>query len=164
MSHSVCTTVHKNPHFKRAISSRNPFQDWLFVEFQIMAIGTCVRWYLHVVWIRISLVTCDGDQFLWCLLPSVYLAYDNVNWWICTFFNWGAGFVLLWGGISCQAGYFETPAWPGFGIWIQRLRVVLGRWSKVIFWWADVLIHAPFLSRGLLKLHPFLPKLGLYTW
>ena len=101
----VFTTVHNNPHFKRAISSRNPFQDWLFVEFQIMALGTCVRWYLCVVWIGISLVMCDDDQFFGCLLPSAYLAYDNVNWWICTFFNRGACFVLLWGGISCQSGY-----------------------------------------------------------
>ena len=81
----------------------------------------------------------------------------------CPFFNWVVDFVLVLGGIICQAGNFATPERPDFDIWIKCMRLCMAGGQRVIVWRAAVLIPVHFLSRGLLVVLPFL-SLGAYTF
>ena len=68
--HSVCTNVRTHPQCMKAPSFQHPPQDRLFVDFQIMAIQTGVKWYLQTVWIWISLLVIDGIQLFGGLFAS----------------------------------------------------------------------------------------------
>ena len=65
--HSGCTNLTSPPTVQEGSLFSTPLPAFVILDFIVIAILTCVRWYLIVVLICISLINRDVEHFFMCL-------------------------------------------------------------------------------------------------
>ena len=102
--HSGCINLHSHQQSMRVPISAHPQQPLLLSVFLTIGILVCVKWYLIVVLICISLMANDIEHLFICLLALCISSLDKC---LSTFFaHFIIGFLNYW--VMCSVNILDT--------------------------------------------------------
>ena len=107
--HTSCTSLYFYQQYKNIPFSTHFLQLLLFVDFLKIVSLTCVRWYLIVVLIYISLLISDTGHLFRCLLAYCRSFLEKCLFRSSTHFLIELGFFLLFSCMSCVYIFHINP-------------------------------------------------------